>query len=339
MPAVTDLPLPSRELTGWPWTEGSEPVPPHRPDGSPWPRITIVTPSYNQGQYIEETIRSILLQGYPNLEYIIMDGGSTDGTVDIIRKYERWIDYWESVPDQGQAHAINKGLARATGALFQWINSDDVLQPGSLLSVAQARQEHCAVAGRVLHNDGTRTFVNSNALLAPQNILAALSPFKNRPKREYLCDQPGIFLDTTSLRDAGGIDDTLHYIFDLEMFVRYFDRAPNVIYVPHALVQFRYHAGSKSVGANERFYQEYPQLLQAISQANVSDPIKRQAKRIQRLYNLSDQFEAHEKLPATYSGPLRELASSLRLMFLYREIRSVRFFIGRLRRRILDISR
>ena len=92
------------------------------PDGSDWPRISIVTPSYNQGQYIEETIRSILLQGYPNLEYIIIDAGSTDQTVEIIKKYEMFLSYWVSESDNGQAHAINKGLSLCTGEIFNWIN-------------------------------------------------------------------------------------------------------------------------------------------------------------------------------------------------------------------------
>ena len=87
------------------------------------------TPSYNQGQFIEETIRSVLLQGYPDLEYIIIDGGSTDHSVEIIRKYEPWLTYWVSERDRGQSHAINKGFCRSTGVLLGWLNSDDVLLP------------------------------------------------------------------------------------------------------------------------------------------------------------------------------------------------------------------
>ena len=102
------------------------------------PRISIVTPSYNQGRFIEETIQSVLGQGYPNVEYIIIDGGSTDNTVEIIRKYAKHLTYWVSEPDRGQSHAINKGLARCTGDLFGWINSDDVLMPGALEVVAEA---------------------------------------------------------------------------------------------------------------------------------------------------------------------------------------------------------
>ena len=96
-------------------------MPPVRPDGSAWPRISIVTPSYNQGQFIEETIRSILLQGYPDLEYIIIDGGSTDQSVEIIRKYEPWLTYWVSEKDRGQSHAINKGFERASGEIRGYI--------------------------------------------------------------------------------------------------------------------------------------------------------------------------------------------------------------------------
>ncbi|MCX6000591.1 MAG: glycosyltransferase family 2 protein [Chloroflexi bacterium] len=108
------------------------------PDGSPWQCISIVTPSYNQGQFIEETIRSVLLQGYPNLEYIIMDGGSNDESVEIIRKYEPWLAYWVSQPDGGQADAINKGFAHTTGVILGWLNSDDLLCPRALYRIAYA---------------------------------------------------------------------------------------------------------------------------------------------------------------------------------------------------------
>src|SRR5262245_50300660 len=111
-PAVAELPPPPSGKTGWPWTDETPPLPSTQPDGSPWPRISIVTPSYNQSEFIEETIRSVLLQGYPDLEYIIIDGGSTDQSLDIIRKYARWLAYWISEKDRGQSHAINKGFER-----------------------------------------------------------------------------------------------------------------------------------------------------------------------------------------------------------------------------------
>ena len=114
-PTINELPSPPPGKRGWPWTEDSPQLPDTMPDGSPWPKISIVTPSLNQGPFIEETIRSVLLQGYPNLEYIIMDGGSTDESIEIIKKYEPWLAYWESEPDRGQSHAINKGFQRASG--------------------------------------------------------------------------------------------------------------------------------------------------------------------------------------------------------------------------------
>ncbi len=105
------------------------------PDGKPYPRITIVTPSFNQGEFLEQTILSVINQGYPNLEYIIMDGGSTDNSVEIIKKYEQHLSFWSSEKDDGQVDAINKGLERATGEWFNWLNSDDILLPGALMSL------------------------------------------------------------------------------------------------------------------------------------------------------------------------------------------------------------
>ena len=127
-----ELPFPSQSKQGWPWTELSQSAPEKMSDNSDWPRISIITPSYNQGQFIEETIRSVLLQNYPNLEYIVVDGESNDGTQQIIEKYQPWISKVIIEPDDGPADAIQKGLSLATGEWVNWINSDDILLPNAL---------------------------------------------------------------------------------------------------------------------------------------------------------------------------------------------------------------
>lgn len=133
-PAWSDL---GQSASRW-WDAGAEPPRPHEcGDPSGWPRITLVTPSFNQARFIEATIRSVLFQRYPNLEYIVIDGGSTDGTLDIIKKYEPWLSYWVSEPDKGPVDAIKKGFARATGEWFNWLNSDDFLLPGALHTLAR----------------------------------------------------------------------------------------------------------------------------------------------------------------------------------------------------------
>lgn len=215
-PVLTDLPPPPSGRAGWPWTEESPQIPQILADGSPWPRMSIVTPSYNQGQFIEQTIRSVLHQGYPNLEYIIIDGGSIDESVEIIRKYERWLAHWVSEPDDGQAAAINKGMTKSTGQILGWLNSDDFLLPGALRKVAEmSQQDPDAVA-----------WIGGCYRVRPDGqILSRVLP--RRLDRHSLADwsrkgffyQPSCFFSARAWDSLGGLDEGLDIAFDFDLWL------------------------------------------------------------------------------------------------------------------------
>lgn len=142
-PSLLDrLPAPPAGRTGWPWTEATEPALHAPAPAGGWPKLSIVCPSFRQGRFIEETIRAVLLQNYPTLEFIVMDGGSQDETIALLEKYSSWIAHWESQPDRGQSHALNKGFTRATGEIFGWINSDDYYLPGAFAAIGRAAREN-----------------------------------------------------------------------------------------------------------------------------------------------------------------------------------------------------
>jgi len=241
---LIDLPPPPPCKTGWPWTEEAPHLPDLMPNGLAWPRITIVTPSFNQAEYIEETLRSVLLQGYPNLEYFVIDGGSTDGSAEIIAKYSQWIDHWESVPDDGQADAINKGLERSTGDIFQFINSDDLLTKQALQTVANAYVSSSslpiAVIGNVLNFSGHQETLIENRTIR----IAAILEGNNRPH------QPGIFLRRELLAKLGGYDISYWYFFDYKLILTYFAMFPGKqVYTNTPLVMFRVHPDAKTSAA------------------------------------------------------------------------------------------
>ncbi len=134
--SLKTLPAPPKDKSGWPWTEETDPgIYAGRKD---WPKVTIVTPSYNQADFLEQTIRSVLLQNYPNLEYIIIDGGSKDGSKTLLNKYAPWLSYGRSEADNGQSHAINLGFSIASGEFYGWINSDDYYLKNSLYIIVDA---------------------------------------------------------------------------------------------------------------------------------------------------------------------------------------------------------
>ena len=182
-----------------------------------YPRISIVTPSYNQAKFLPETIESIQRQGYPNLEHIIIDGGSTDGSVDIIRKYERHLAYWTSGKDSGQSEAINKGFRKSTGVLFNWINSDDVLFPNALRRIAETYVRDPDAA--IFFGDHARSDHEAHI----KRISAVPSPSAVMPDRwVFPFGQQSTFVASRFFRRVGGVREDLHCIMDMDLYYRIF---------------------------------------------------------------------------------------------------------------------
>lgn len=242
-PSLTELPPPPEGRSGWPWTTETQPLTRARPDGSPWPRISIVTPSYNQGQFIEETIRSILLQGYPDLEYLVMDGGSTDESIHIIKKYERWLAYWASEKDRGQLHAINNGFSRATGVTYNWINSDDSLYLGGLAAVANI---NCKVpdadiisGARVLRGWPSGIEKIQIPWLSDWPLHAAGFPAE--------LPQDSTFFSRYVWEKCGPLDERLDYSFDVAFFSRAANSARAVCFTDLLLSVMTVHGSNKTL--------------------------------------------------------------------------------------------
>jgi glycosyltransferase involved in cell wall biosynthesis len=241
-PTLSELlpPLPGK--TGWPWTEESPPSPDVMPGGSPWPRITIVTPSYNQREFIEETIRSVLLQGYPDLEYVIMDGGSTDGSVEIIRRYEPWLSHLRIGPDGGQAAALAAGFEQATGEILAWLNSDDRYGPGTLRRVA------AFFAGRptVVFGNGDVNYIDHEGHLVQRIWALRPTRFITSNLGAHCWPQQGCFWRRSAYARVGGIDSSLRFCMDRDLFIRLAGSGRGRRIPGPPLADFRIHDQAKS---------------------------------------------------------------------------------------------
>ena len=215
---LNQLPPPPPGKTGLPWTNESDLLPPVQPDDQPWPRISIVTPSFNQGQYIEETIRSILLQNYPNLEYIIIDGGSSDNTYEIIKKYEPWITYWVSEPDHGQSHAINKGFEICNGELVNWICSDDILCQNAIYNFIQntiVKSNVLYLGDWVLINESSATIRTGTNLIKNIEMLVDISGYW---RNGASIAQQSAFYPLQAIRETNGLNSGNYYTMDYELW-------------------------------------------------------------------------------------------------------------------------
>jgi glycosyltransferase involved in cell wall biosynthesis len=256
-PTLRELPAPPAGKIGWPWTEERVQLPDRTNDGREWPSISIVTPSYNQGQFIEETIRSVLLQGYSNLEYFVIDGGSNDESVEVIRKYEPWLTYWVSEPDRGQSNAINKGMKHATGEIVAWLNSDDDYLPGAFSRVAGAwsvGHTHWLVgkikAGETLHSPDTKTL----RLSSSSSFLEVAAFWLVRERNLRTFTQPEVFVSREAWEAVGGLFEPLDLVMDYHLWAK----LSAVGYVPTYLAEevafFRNHGSQKTRPSDQNYH-------------------------------------------------------------------------------------
>lgn len=248
-PTLSELPPPPPGKTGWPWTEESTALPTGRE--AEYRPITIVSPSFNTGRYLEETIRSILLQGYPNLEYIIIDGGSTDGSLDIVMKYAPWITSWVSEPDGGYADAVNKGFARATGDILAWMPISDRYVPGAL-----------AAANHHLGDGTTDLIFGRPRRIKDNGDVVEVRPIVSKNLRHLALyarrnpSQPTTFWRKELHQKAGSLNANLRYAADSEWFLR-LSLIGNCRWIPDVICDIRVHADQISTVHFEKMRDEW----------------------------------------------------------------------------------
>jgi len=219
------------------------------------PKISIITPSYNQGRFIEQTIQSVLDQGYPNLEYIVVDGGSTDDTLDVLRKYDRQLS-WVSEKDSGQVHAINKGLRRVTGDIVAYLNSDDFYERGALFRVGEYFAAHpsaICVTGRCRTIDEHGGEVR-NWITLYKNFWMRLHSYQVLLVLNYI-SQPATFWRRSVMEEIGYLDESLYYAMDYEYWLRIGKDHP-IHFLADYLASFRLHFSSKSASTTYRNFDE-----------------------------------------------------------------------------------
>jgi len=254
-------------LEAWPWSMPKSDPQLLQVPGLELPKISLITPSFNQGAYLEETIRSVLLQRYPNLEYIIVDGGSTDGSVDIIKKYDPWLARWSSGPDAGQSHAINRGFRTSSGDIVSWLCSDDLLRPDALWKVAfefmrePEMDVFAGACGLQYDCDGGRV------LDSP----VAGSEWESHPYSDGIW-QPSCFFRRSALAREFLLDENLHYCMDRELWCHFVQHERTWRRSDEVLSHYRYTGANKSVVGSNAIIEELVALFNRYAPACVFLP-------------------------------------------------------------------
>lgn len=283
---IINIPEPDIKKEGWPWQFYNSDS---KFNVKNYPKISIITPSFNQGNFIEETIRSVLLQNYPNLEYILIDGGSTDNSLKIINKYSAYFDFWVSEKDSGQSQAINKGLLKATGEIMTWINSDDILMPNTLHQVAE-----------IFNNNKDISLVHGKSILFKENswskIIGANNSYKNN---NYLATpsfpQPSTFFKSEVL-SLGLLNENLHYGMDYDLFVR-ISLCYKTKYINSIWSKYRIHETSKTNQTSISFAIDRQNIMsKVINSFNFTENYKLVLKKLDFYTNIHDYYQVNNKI-------------------------------------------
>jgi glycosyltransferase involved in cell wall biosynthesis len=214
---LVDLPASPPGATGWPWTLGSASCPLRQDNGDRWPKVGVVIPNFNQGTFLEKAIRSALLQGYPALELIIVDGGSTDDSIDVIKRYQSHLAYWVSERDDGQAHAINKGWQKATAPILTWLNSDDYFLPAGIQATVRRLYSSTSPCDFAFADCA---LVDSDGL--PLGLYVASDPDLETMIRDWTnpLPQQGFLVRSNVLKEIGMLDTSLSFAMDVDLWMR-----------------------------------------------------------------------------------------------------------------------
>lgn len=221
-----------------------------------YPKISVITPSFNQAKFLEATILSILNQNYLNLEYIIIDGGSTDGSVDIIKRYASKLAYWVSEPDSGQSHAINKGLNIATGDWICWQNSDDIFYPSTFLKIAEITKKSPEVDFII----GDINLIDERANIL-RDVRYVKPTYRSLLAEGMILTNQAAFWRKDLQNKVGLLDQNLHYGFDYEWFLRLLAVGKCAVHIPVIMGALRLHEDTKTSKSQPMFNIEYKRIL------------------------------------------------------------------------------
>lgn len=268
--------------------------------------VSIITPSFNQAAYLETTILSVLNQDHPRIEYIVIDGGSTDNSVEIIRKYEDKLAYWVSEKDKGQADAINKGFARAAGEVVAWLNSDDYYLPGAVSAAIKMFEENpdvVLVYGNMLAVDGHgKTF---NTLNYKQLTLEDLLCFQ-------IIGQPAVFMRRSALVKTGGLDASFNFLLDHYLWTQLAQHG-RIMHVPQTWSAARYHAEAKNRAKAAEFGREAFRILEKVKQDKNLAPILAKVNRRAR----ASAHRVNARYLLDGGRPAAALAAWMRALFIH----------------------